>query len=373
MSERDKIVFLPGLNGIRALAAIGVMLSHTNAAISLLNKNWSLFGIDEKGEVKGWVLAEHGVTMFFVLSGFLITYLLLKEKHKTQNINVKSFYVRRVLRIWPLYYLYLIADLLVLWFLNVNFNFSVVAFYIFFAANIPFIFNRALMNLDHFWSIGVEEQFYLFWPWLFKKINKNLEIYLSIIGLFLAGFRIYVWYVKPFSEIAVFSVVNRFDCMILGGIAAILYSKRNVFFLKLVNNKISQTVSLFIYFLLFVNVFWFLNSIIEIFVIAIATMVIIIGQIEKNNRILNFNILVMDYLGKLSYGIYVIHPLIIFAITHFIHFEDTSTLAPFLYVIMIVFFTIMIAHFSYYYFELPFLKLKEKYAIIKSSSSRNIQ
>ena len=51
MSERDKIVFLPGLNGIRALAAIGVMLSHTNAAVSLLNISWSLFGIDEKGVV----------------------------------------------------------------------------------------------------------------------------------------------------------------------------------------------------------------------------------------------------------------------------------------------------------------------------------
>lgn len=370
MSE-SKIVFLPGLNGIRAIAAIGVMLSHTNAAMSSLNKDWSLFGLDKEGNVKGWVLAEHGVTMFFVLSGFLITFLLLKEKEKIHTINVKSFYMRRVLRIWPLYYLYFFFNLFLMWYLGNNFEFSTVSFYLFFAANIPFIFNKALLNLDHFWSIGVEEQFYLFWPWLFKKIEKGLKTILVFIALVLALFRIFIWYYKPFSVVALFSVVNRFDCMILGGLVAIFYIKRNFYFMKVINNKWTQFFALLVFFLLFINKFWFLNSIIEIFVVAVATAVVIIGQIEIKNRIINFNNWVMDYLGKLSYGIYVIHPLIIFSVVSFIKFEKEIYLNPILYFIAIGLITIGFSHFSYQYFELPFLKLKSKYSIIKSRASAN--
>lgn len=369
MMTDNKIIFLPGLNGIRAIAAIGVMLSHANAAISSLNKKWSLFGLDNENNVKGWVLAEHGVTMFFVLSGFLITFLLLNEKERMNTINVKSFYMRRVLRIWPLYYLYFFLNLFLIWFLGNKFEFTTVSFYLFFAANIPFIFNNALLNLDHFWSIGVEEQFYLFWPWIFKKIEKKLVAILIIIALLLAFFRIFIWYYKPFSIIALFSVVNRFDCMILGGLVAIFYFKKNHYFMSIVNNKWSQFFALLVFLLLFVNKFWFLNSIIEIFIVAIATAIIIIGQIETKNRLVNFNNWVMDYLGKLSYGIYVIHPLIIFMVVGFIKLEKEININPLFYFLAIVLITIGIAHFSYKYFEYPFLKLKNKYSIIKSRSS----
>lgn len=368
MSE-SKIVFLPGLNGIRALAAIGVLLSHANVAISSLNKEWSLFGLDKESNVKGWVLAEHGVTMFFVLSGFLITFLLLKEKEKINTIHVKSFYMRRILRIWPLYYLYFFLNLFLMWFFSYKLEFSIVSFYLFFAANIPFIFNKALLNLDHFWSIGVEEQFYLFWPWLFKKTEKNLVTILIIIASLLALFRIFIWYYKPFSVLALFSVVNRFDCMILGGLVAIFYVKRNHYFMLVINNKWSQFFALLVFLLLFINKFWFFNSIIEIFVVAIATAIIIIGQIEKENRLVNFNNRVMDYLGKLSYGIYVIHPLVIFLVVNYIKLENETHLNPVFYFLVIILITVGVAHFSYKYFEFPFLKLKNRYSIIKSSTS----
>lgn len=369
--DDNKTIFLPGLNGIRAIAAIGVMLGHTDAAVSKLNYSWNLFGWNKDKTANEWILKEHGVTMFFVLSGFLITYLLLKEFTKTSDIDIKSFYVRRVLRIWPLYYLYFFIDIMILLLLNYNFNFSIVPFYIFFAANFPFIFNKSLMNLDHFWSIGVEEQFYLFWPWFFKNFSKKTEIYLWTLGLFLAVFRILIWYFKPFSILSIFSVVNRFDCMILGGIAAIFYFKKNSVFMKLVNNKLAQFLALFVYFLMFINVFWFLNSIIEIFIVAIATMVIIIGQIEKTNRLINFNFSILDFLGKLSYGIYVIHPIIIFMVLKFVNLKFFSFLTPFIYDLTIVSITIIIAYFSYNFYELPFLKLKSKFSIIKSSNSQN--
>lgn len=103
----NKPVFLSGLNGIRTIAAIGVMVSHINLALNKFNiTNTSLFGFNKEHKPGGWLLGEHGVTMFFVLSGFLITFLLYKEFEKTGTINIKAFYIRRILRIWPLYYLY---------------------------------------------------------------------------------------------------------------------------------------------------------------------------------------------------------------------------------------------------------------------------
>ena len=94
-----------------------------------------------------------GVTIFFVLSGFLITYLLLIESKKAK-IDIKKFYIRRILRIWPIYYLYLLVCLILIYFLTQEIETKKIVFYVFFAANIPFIYEFTLRFLDHFWSNG---------------------------------------------------------------------------------------------------------------------------------------------------------------------------------------------------------------------------
>lgn len=93
---------MSGLNGIRAIAAISVLISH-------MNESLSFFGLSN---LQGLDLAGFGVTMFFALSGYLITYLLLLEKRDYARINVGQFYIRRILRIWPLYYFFLFSRLL---------------------------------------------------------------------------------------------------------------------------------------------------------------------------------------------------------------------------------------------------------------------
>ena len=114
---KSKKLYLPGLNGIRAIAAIGVMLSHINLSLhSFKISSISLFGFDENNKQSQWNLGEQGVTMFFVLSGFLITFLLLKEKKQSNKISIKKFYIRRILRIWPLYYFYFFLILIVICF-----------------------------------------------------------------------------------------------------------------------------------------------------------------------------------------------------------------------------------------------------------------
>ena len=369
----EKPIFLSGLNGIRTIAAIGVMISHINLALPKFNvKNFSLFGFSNDGKTEGWMLGEHGVTMFFVLSGFLITYLLLKEYKKTKTINIKAFYIRRALRIWPLYYFYLLITILISFFILSNefLPTSSTFYYSFFLANVPFINQNALPALDHFWSIAVEEQFYLFWPFLFLFFNINFKNIIILLILLQALFRIYLWYKFPFSTIALLSVVNRFDCMMFGGLGALLYLEKSKFIIFL-NRKSIQYFSWLIIFFLIINKLNFFNSIIEIFLIGFVTLCIIIGQINIENRVINLENNIMSYLGKLSFGIYVYHPLLILLTSNFFKNNGYFSEVTFTLIIniLILGLTITISHLSFFYFENRFLKLKPKFSIIHSTNS----
>lgn len=368
----NKPVFLSGLNGIRTIAAIGVMVSHINLTLNKFNIiNTSLFGFNEENKPGGWLLGEHGVTMFFVLSGFLITFLLYKEFEKTGTINIKAFYIRRILRIWPLYYLYFFIVVITIFVLYGNLpSISAFLYYSFFLANVPFVTEKALPALDHFWSIGVEEQFYLFWPFLFLFFKIKLKKVILFLITVLALFRILIWYKMPFSLIALYSVVNRFDCMLLGALGAILYLEKSKI-IDFLNLKWIQYFSWVIMLLLITNQLNFFNSIIEIFLIGFVTLCIIIGQINIKNRVVNLENKIMSYFGQLSFGIYVYHPLLILLASHF--FKNTNHLDEMIYTILvfglIITLTILISHFSYFYFENRFLRLKSKFSIIHSTNS----
>src|SRR4051812_39270307 len=101
MSNRP--IHFSGLNGLRAIAALSVVIGHITMALKNFNLESTILPVRENGAMP---LAIYGVSIFFVLSGFLITYLLQSEKD-IQKIDIKKFYIRRILRIWPLYYLFL--------------------------------------------------------------------------------------------------------------------------------------------------------------------------------------------------------------------------------------------------------------------------
>lgn len=174
-------IYLPGLNGLRALAALSVLWAHT---FQDTFGNWGIKGLHLP-------LFADGVTLFFVISGFLITFLLLNEWDKTRTIDIPKFYMRRILRIWPIYYGYLLISLLVLWIVGQKADMlnQQLWYYLFFAANIPFLSAVRIWPIVHYWSIGVEEQFYLFWPWLVRIGKKNL-LPLALIVFFVSlGFK----------------------------------------------------------------------------------------------------------------------------------------------------------------------------------------
>lgn len=186
---KDKIYF-PNLNGIRAIAAIMVIIHHIEQFLGIMGKpNYFENPIIMQ-------IGKLGVTLFFVLSGFLISYLLFAEEKKERTIFIKEFYIRRILRIWPLYYLIIFLSFFILpnieWFYLPQFWEPIqqhlglyLSLFLLFLPNLALSKGVILPYGSQSWSVGVEEQFYLIWPVLMKFFkNKLLVILGSIIAYF---------------------------------------------------------------------------------------------------------------------------------------------------------------------------------------------
>ena len=355
-----KSIHLPGLNGLRAIAALSVMWGHTFQSTF---GNWGVEG-------PRLSFVADGVTLFFVISGFLITFLLLKEQAHSQKISIPKFYMRRVLRIWPIYYLYmLLAVLITSTWKNPN-----MWYYCFFAANIPFILSVGIWPIVHYWSIGVEEQFYLFWPWLVKMINgknKKLIIIASVLcGVWLAcKWGSYLFFGT--TSLYRFFAVTRFDCMMVGAVGAALYYENNVFISRVFEKK---WLGLICFMALLFSQFWvgYFPAPLRPQVIAVLSLTCIFGQLYS--PIINLENRFCDFVGKISYGIYVIHPLLIFFLSG-LYLRAGITL-PIVQSSLLIYFivttmTILVAWLSYRFFESPFLRLKNKFAVVHSRNTMN--
>ena len=209
---------LPSLAGWRALSiALGLLL-HSSYASGFPSK------LDRV--INGFDSGSLGVRFFFVISGFLITCLLLQEQTKHGTISLKKFYVRRALRILPVYFFYLFA----LGFLT-RYSQTPAAW----LANLTFTTNffPTPFSTTHFWSLGVEEQFYLLWPWflvvgLNRREGSSKLLKILIVPLFAAPvIRIFsheLWYPEAlgclFQRTSFF---GSFDSLAYGCLTAILF------------------------------------------------------------------------------------------------------------------------------------------------------
>lgn len=156
---------LPGLDGWRALAIALVLLGHGAFNERLAEGGWAQF-IQRHLPTGG-----DGVRLFFCLSGFLITHLLLREESRWGGISLGRFYIRRLLRIWPVYYTYVgciaLLNLWQHWGLTWQ-NFITPASF-----TTGFWLRRHnTWVFEHFWSLAVEEAFYLFWPFVLARLSK---------------------------------------------------------------------------------------------------------------------------------------------------------------------------------------------------------
>lgn len=274
-----------------------------------------------------------------------------------------------MLRIWPLYFLYILVCLIVLYSEGIFFKESSTWYYLFLTPNIPFIINTTIPLLVHYWSLGVEEQFYLFWPW-FSRMRNNIHLRLIILLVFaIILMKLSLHFFSPHSIIEKSIHVTRFHCMMIGGAASLLYYQRNQLFLSVVLSPFVQIITWVGMFLVLINKFHFM-SVLDNEIISVLTVALIIGQV-MGKGLISLENKVFDYLGKISYGIYVIHPLLIFGFQHIL--RNVTDIVFINYSVVygtIILTTIFAAHLSYSFFEKPFINLKNaKFSVIRSQNS----
>jgi peptidoglycan/LPS O-acetylase OafA/YrhL len=336
---------LPFLDGVRGIAVILVFLNHCSPPeiSSLFKFGWS------------------GVDLFFVLSGFLITGILLDTKNSERYF--KNFFARRFLRLFPLYYLVLFSVLYILPLfshsvINIQDILDSQGYYWTYTQNILIALKGIpkFLGFTHFWSLGVEEQFYIFWPVIIRYLGKKKIILVIILGILLS---IALRHVNPYTPFAYMFTLCRTEGLLLGGLAAILvrnpmYISKNVIFSGLIVSMLAFTclclhngsASHNGYFMIRIG-----YTLIDFFYFFLLLFLFLPEKISSNLRDIISNRL-LRLAGKYSYGIYVYHFILLWLlfdghITTFQGFLGLSTM------------TILISVLSYHLYEKPFLVLKK--------------
>ena len=162
-----KPVYIPGLDGVRGMAALLIMFLHFVPGYNQ-NEHPYLYLLKKVS-----VVGQIGVPLFFVLSGFLITRILISSKHETNYF--KRFYLRRAVRIFPLYYLFLVINFFIIPLINKQafLPWNLTKYYYLYLQNVAMTFNWKEADLPHLWSLAVEEHFYLVWPVLIYFLSHK--------------------------------------------------------------------------------------------------------------------------------------------------------------------------------------------------------
>ena len=361
---KDKVYF-NNLNGLRFIAALMVVISHLELNKSYFNLSNSFQSVKELGRL--------GVSLFFVLSGFLITFLLVKEKEKNGLIAIKNFYLRRIYRIWPLYYFIVILSLLVLPHFEIfhipnlkleiesPFQFvMVVLLFVFFLTNV-LVSIKLIPFATQTWSIGTEEQFYLIWPLLINKYNQLKPLFIGIILLYnslLLALNLGV--IPSFKYLDLFtSFIHAFqlDSLTIGALGAyLLYCKSTI-----VQKITSLKVFVLTLILIVVSIVFQINfSFLESTFFALLFIIVILNLVNHPKLVSVLEHKSLLFLGKISYGLYMYHQIVIvFVLNCLLKFTIYNSLLLYVFSIST---SILVAGISYRYLEEPFLIKKEKLA-----------
>jgi len=371
-------IYFKNLNGLRFIAALIVLLSHVGQLVNI-------FGVVPQFSpmVYSPVKGELGVILFFALSGFLITYLLLSEEELTGTISIKSFYIRRALRIWPLYFLTIGLALFVYPFINFlvfnGYTAEVIwsklslklFFYCIFMPNIVMDFVGFVPYATHSWTIGAEEQFYFIWPVLFKKIKNKILIFTAVVLVYLAVYYALFYFPTQGKYIkAGFLIWSRYpiSCMAIGGAYAYLGFSKSSSAKKIEKVLFSiwaQLVMLgvLVFFIVAGYSFTFFNN--EIYSLLLGYQVY---NLAVNPRpVFSLENRALNYLGKISYGLYMFHPVAIACAVKLcllVQYTGNGLLYPLAVIIAIV-----LAAISYRFLEKYFIKKKTKYGVIVSGDN----
>ena len=356
------------LDGIRALAVLLVILSHWLPAFTLSKLGFGPIGVD----------------IFFVLSGFLITRILIVERLKISAAplsysrlnSIKNFMIRRCLRIFPIYYLLLI--LLVI-FAN-QFPNPVLKdweWFFFYLQNIHYFNNQTWPGgcLSHLWSLAVEEQFYFFWPWLILFVPQRCMLILMV-TLFFIGFASTKWWIPMFIGGSMTGILTP-TCMhafASGGILAYFHVKTGNKFHQLKYYFLIPGLISFAYLLIGIYGFFPLlvdsRTLVSIFIVGLISAILINSNSKLSKYLLGNSVLV--FLGRISYGVYLYHNFIPKLLNSLLHLLNKKNIGIYLlsynsniYKQSILFYLIsfiillVLSSISFFMFETKFQKLKK--------------
>lgn len=374
-----------GLDALRFFAAMAVVFHHIVQFQTIYRQDtwWGLNLLSQGG--------LQGVLLFFVLSGFLITYLLLVEIHSKATIRVRDFYVRRVLRILPLYYLLLLLTFILYCVLSRH-NFSlfglperpltIFLLYLFFLPNFAGG-GGILLGMSHTWSLGVEEQFYIIWPHLIKRLRPYLlpaMVAVVVVKVALLGvLQLSAGVLESRAGLNVPLVRNfieylSLESMAIGGMGAYAVYFRREKVLKWAFHPVCQILAIVLTIYFFLSYRFFTVAFPVAHTVTAVVFVVLILNVSCNPcSLLKLRNPLLNQLGRVSYGIYMYHPLVVFFVielsrrTGFL--GRFPLIAQFLLVALAVLLTFTVSLVSYHFFESPFLRLKKRYTAVPTAAN----
>jgi peptidoglycan/LPS O-acetylase OafA/YrhL len=371
--------YFESLDGLRTLSFLFVFFSHafvSELVNSLPSSNIATTVFFRSG--------GEGVSIFFVISGFLISYLLFKEESSKGMISLKKFYLRRVFRIWPLFYLVVLYALFLFplmakiagiehvqtgsVFLNLvclN-NFDV----------LNLIQNNGLgtnTQLQITWSVAIEEQFYLIWPLIFLVIRR-IKFRNFIFPLLLILSFVFRMLNHDNHEVNYFHTFAVFGDLVLGGWMGFLVFYNDSFrkvFVNMRNNvrSVFYTIGIIIFsFRPYLMELIEYDCLFRYITILIYSFVILDQCFNKSTWLKLSNLKLLTSLGKYTYGLYLLHPIAILYCKHIFDFFNLNYINSWAFAILLCSIsficTLIMAKLSYNYFESYFLKIKTKYSTI---------
>ncbi len=374
----SKPIYFQNLDVVRFLAAFSIVISHGFEA-------WKTYYIDfVEGEgsadavfASGWRECVNifmynlniGVDVFFVISGFLITYLLVLERKRNERISLPKFYMRRSLRIWPLYFLLIaIAPLIVSW---VNYPEPDYLPHILFVGNFhQYIIDTFQFPFSHFWSIAIEEQFYLVWPLILICIKPEYlkrVFFLLILSSILV--RIYFWMEGVSHMQQYLHTLTRMDALVIGGLAALYFAEGRLKFRKVnvwIRWALFAGVMAGLSFVVYASYDSFFNAAFKKYVFLLPV-VWLLGYyvLATDGEEPGFFKRIFSYLGKISYGVYMFHNFVVVIVIKKILLNNDLK-SGWLFALVYGIVSIVIPILSFEGFEKWFLKLKERFAVILS-------
>lgn len=315
-----------------------------------------------------WASGPHGVLAFFVLSGFLITWLLLKENDKTGSVSLRNFYIRRALRIFPAFYVFWVIYVVLATVIQGRHEWVQYLAAFFYLTNYyGAIAVPEHMAMTHTWSLGVEEQFYLLWPGLFIFFKDDLRRLTRVLSVIIVAIWVYrlILYTQHFANHNwLFSAFDcRADHLAIGCLTAVLIKRRAASrtFSVLTANPAAPLLTLAL--LAGSMYLWFLSGdpyqfLVGFMLDPVLLAILMVQWIATSDTFawqwLNWPF--VRYLGRISYSAYLYHWL-----------ADNALITRFaawplsLKALLALAGTTALASASYFLVERPFLNLKKRF------------